>query len=181
LKTVNLKSLIIAFLMLLSIPSTTAQSCKVCACEKKSPDCILMCADSGKDMPADCVKACAANDNGMMCMRQHAPSDDTVSIEWTHRYEEINDSYFEGKLPADVVVHLSNIQNDMGRTTPVGKSYRIDLSPRWNPTEKELSITLFHEVCHIAVKWDVELDAHGPKWQACMHRLSALGAFEDSW
>jgi SprT-like family len=153
-----------------------SKNCTVCACGQDK--CVSQCKSDGKKHAAECIKGCANHDEAVMCMM---PEDSTISIPLTHRYEEINDSYFDGKLPQDVIVHLSNLGPTMGMTTPVGPSFRIDLDLRWLPSPKEQEETLLHEVCHVSVGVGKEFDGHGPKWQACMHRLSALGAFEQLW
>jgi|SRR4029077_3128678 len=177
---ISITFLLLASLSIAACPAHGQEKkCTQCPCGKTANDCVILCADDGKKMPADCVKACVKKDNGILCMRENqTPPDLKISVDLTHKYEEINDSYFFGKLPKDLIVYFSSAGGNMGLTTPVGSSFRIEINGRLNPTEKEQYVTLYHEVCHVST-WGKDFDEHGPRWLGCMHYLMNSGAFDD--
>lgn len=97
-----------------------------------------------------------------------------------------NEMYFNDALPKTVLVdwHL-NDPRYLGLTDyeEHGEYYHIMLNPEYNKSGKTARLTLLHEMCHVSLRHDddVEFDQHGPKWQACMHRLANAGAMEDLW
>jgi len=99
-------------------------------------------------------------------------------------YAGYNEKYWGGELPNDVVI-TRNLHDDrfMAITVPTGRSYEIDLNMKYLPSPKEEKETLLHETCHIQifVEDTPEINDHGPKWQACMHRITKEGAMEDLW
>lgn len=100
-------------------------------------------------------------------------------------YAGYNEAYFLGQLPANTVVSYGNPgPGNMAVTFLAGTTFHIVISPALNPTDKEVKITLLHELVH--VKLDVmhiptDFDGHGPAFTAEMRRLAAEGAMDDLW
>jgi hypothetical protein len=96
-------------------------------------------------------------------------------------YMGLNETYFNGKLPpADIRFANLEPENKLGwtnKTADAGFVIRIDRG--WNPVSTQVIETEMHEMCHVAT-WD-EVAEHGDRWQACMHRLVELGAWENLW
>lgn len=173
-----MRGLITAVVLLLTaIPFYgQAVSCKICACGEKK--CVSMCLSSGSDMTKMCVAACVKHDEAIMCP-VHAFGG-IPDADLTHFYEAANDSYFDGKLPKNLIVYDTNMPGRLGQTSADGSSFRIDINLALNPSPKESRLTLYHEMCHIYT-WQAEDDKHGPRWVACMHNLALQGAFDDLW
>jgi predicted SprT family Zn-dependent metalloprotease len=99
-------------------------------------------------------------------------------------YEGYNHAYFNDTLPATVVIS-HNLHDDrfMALTEYANGFYHIEFNPKYEPSPKQARETLLHEQCHLEqlVSGEVEFEDHGPKWQACMHRLANQGALEDLW
>jgi predicted SprT family Zn-dependent metalloprotease len=92
-----------------------------------------------------------------------------LKVVWSRarKFTRPNDAYY-----ADA--YLSN--------SVQGKRFKgqIRLSPitlAGNP--KQLRLTLFHELAHLAT-WG-EFPWHGPRWRWEMRRLAAIGAFDSLW
>ncbi|MGH7744615.1 MAG: SprT-like domain-containing protein [Candidatus Dormibacteria bacterium] len=110
---------------------------------------------------------------------------DGRSPELMGEYDAFNVMYFSAKLPR-VDVQVSNEKNSewMGRTDECGsRCFLITISSPWNPSPREQSFTLLHEMCHVkmAVENINEFNMHGPKWQECMLELANKGAFNQLW
>lgn len=99
-------------------------------------------------------------------------------------YAGYNHKYFQDELPKDVIISRTLADDRfMAITFYDNGRYHIELNPKYNLSTKTERINLLHESCHIRIfiEHDEEFDDHGPHWQACMHRLSDQGAFEDIW
>jgi hypothetical protein len=118
-------------------------------------------------------------------------------------YHVFNVAYFEGKLPADVRVHFVEHLTDgtteaMGITSFTQNSIEIALAAEYRDNYSIWGETLLHEACHIKVRDEIgrpvillsdgtintinlDLDQHGPKWQACMLELAENNAFKSMW
>lgn len=89
------------------------------------------------------------------------------------KYQKLNRTFFENSLPtarlewADLTdadaVGQTFLENDDSFVIQVDR--RSDF---WD--DDDLQDTVKHETCHIAT-WGKELEAHGPRWQACMARI----------
>lgn len=107
------------------------------------------------------------------------------------RYQELDDYYFDGKLPEHVTVIWFDIPMEQGayvmgdmKTDINGSRFDIRIDTKSNVSKATEELTLFHEICHVAVFNQVKKygeDSHGPHFQACMMNLAAEGAFADLW
>ena len=106
-------------------------------------------------------------------------------------YLEYDKLYFDNKMPRNtVVVSLGPAyaygKDNMGITERVDGVFFIQINPVFHPTQKQMDITLLHEMCHV-VTWGssdgpkTQRKRHGPEWQACMLDLAEDGAFDDLW
>jgi hypothetical protein len=113
------------------------------------------------------------------------------NAELQEEYENYNDWYFSGALPRNVPVSWDDIPMEnglyvMGRTYEdiAGTKFSIVIDTKTNITKSTTSLTLEHEMCHVAtydyVKEHGE-DAHGQRFEACMTRLADEGAMQDLW
>jgi hypothetical protein len=108
----------------------------------------------------------------------------TPNIRLTHQYESDNDSYFDGKLPKNVIVYSDGAEGNMGLTNRCNdRAFCIHINPELNPATPSEELTMFHEECHIEVEtsFGPQFDAHGALWQRCMHRLANQGVFDTVW
>ena len=97
-------------------------------------------------------------------------------------YKDYNEKYFSNHLPENTDVGygpcpIANVQacdwNEPGH-------FVIRLIPKYNLAPDTAHFTLLHEMCHLDT-FNSEIEDHGPMWQACMHRLANLGAFDNLW
>lgn len=88
-----------------------------------------------------------------------------------------NRTYWDGKLPATVVV-WTGLENSYGETDllPDGR-YIIRLDALKNRENNVARSTLLHEMCHVKT-WGAT-PPHGLRWQAELHRIMLEGAFDD--
>lgn len=105
-----------------------------------------------------------------------------VSVHLTHLYESYNDSFFDGHLPNGLRVYSGNADGDMAVTHQSDEPSEawIEINPYYNNTPRTEALTLLHEMCHVYVAGK-EFDAHGAKWQTCMHTLANQDAFDNIW
>ena len=100
-------------------------------------------------------------------------------------YLGYNVKYFNNELPTTKIFIDHELKDDatMAVTHFIGEIIYIRFNRRYEPDGNQARETLLHEMCHIRLKVDsdFELDNHGQKWQACMHKLANQGAFEDLW
>lgn len=98
-------------------------------------------------------------------------------------YRGYNHAYFSDELPEVVITNDLKDDRLMAITDQVGSSFSIRFNPKFNISMKQRNVNLLHEQCHISlvIEKQFELDDHGIKWQACMHRLANEGAFENLW
>jgi hypothetical protein len=81
-------------------------------------------------------------------------------------FHELNQRYFAGRLPRYQVIVAPHLRHAVGKIAR--RSRRLYIAP----TAPDIMLqTLVHEMAHAATN-----DRHGPKWQAEMERLRALGA-----
>lgn len=100
-----------------------------------------------------------------------------------HRYNEFNKSYFGNSLPNSTVRFSNVCGNGLGvsfmvthPTTKLAMAFLIFINSNlWSADLIEL--TLLHEMAHLRT-WG---NKHGKKWQKEMHRLAAMGAFNERW
>ena len=109
-------------------------------------------------------------------------SDDRHLDTW---YATYNHEYFQDELPKNVVI-TRNLTDDSfsAFTFYTDNWFHIAINPRLNIDPGAEKMTLLHESCHIYIAVtheDNEPNNHGPKWQACMHRLANENAFESLW
>lgn len=103
--------------------------------------------------------------------------------EW---YDGYNEAYFLNALPRATAVFGDPGTGSMGVTFQ-GEDEKghvgiyIVVSQFWNPSPKEVRITLLHEMCHVELIHAPLFDDHGAEWEACMHRLADKGAFDGLW
>lgn len=96
-------------------------------------------------------------------------------------YDGYNEDFFLNHLPKASVRYHETDDTTMGYTFNDEDGFNIVISPALNPTPGETKLTLLHEMCHVATYHDWDLDAHGPRWKDCMHRLANEGAFDLLW
>jgi SprT-like family len=118
-------------------------------------------------------------------------SSDKEELQFLNKwYSATNDTYFDNKLPKDTKIELREIPADIaadftvGQTTPLGNGqYIVEIDPRFNPSGGEEALTLDHEICHIyLLQQNNDGDSkHGSRFQSCMQRLAAEGAFQNLW
>jgi hypothetical protein len=106
-----------------------------------------------------------------------------VPVSLTQQYATNNHLYFGDRLPKDTIVQYGpiHLRGEMGETecgTTSGCVIRID--PEYNKADRVASLTLIHEQCHVDTR-GTEFDMHGPKWQACMHRIADAGGLDNLW
>jgi SprT-like family len=95
-----------------------------------------------------------------------------------NNYAVYNSEWFDGKLPKNTVIALTNDSTKIGMTRFENGHLIIRFNPRYNMTDAQSSETLLHEMCHIATPKDLD---HGIGWEACMENLALNGAFRDVW
>src|SRR6202044_1175423 len=103
------------------------------------------------------------------------------SVRLTHLYETYNDSYFDGKLPNNVIVYVDGAEGNVGLTDRCnGTALCIHLNGYYNNSAPTEELTLLHESCHVYVltAYGEQFDSHGPLWQSCMHNLARTGALD---
>ena len=113
-----------------------------------------------------------------------APVAHTEQRDLDQWYRGYDHKYFQDELPQDVIISRTLADDRfMAITFYDSGHYHIELNPKYNISTKSERINLLHESCHVEmfVEKEDEFDDHGPHWQACMHRLSNQGAFEDLW
>ena len=107
------------------------------------------------------------------------------SPELTQFYNDTNVKYFGARLPSGLVMLDKSINPpDLGVTVPCGEHcYTITVFSYWVPDTNEQRMVVLHEMCHVDLEETntVELDMHGPAFQACMRKLAAEGAFDKLW
>ena len=105
-----------------------------------------------------------------------------ASVYLTHLYEADNDSFFDGKLPKNLIVYIGPAGDNMAVSHNVADSARawIEVNPKYNNTPRTEELTILHESCHIYVAGR-ESKEHGEMWESCMHRLADQNAFNDIW
>lgn len=97
-------------------------------------------------------------------------------------YRGFNQKYFQDRLPAAIITHDLKDDRYMAITEIVGQTYHIAFNPRYNQSPVQERENLLHEMCHVEVYTEGdEFDAHGMKWQHCMHRLADEKALENVW
>jgi SprT-like family protein len=96
-------------------------------------------------------------------------------------YEDGNRQYFDNKLPHNTIVSFDTPEHENSAATTAEHDghFVIRIDPKINNIWQMAEMTEYHEMCH--VETFTELDEHGPKWQACMHRLANAGAFDNLW
>lgn len=100
-------------------------------------------------------------------------------------YFGYNEDFFMGQLPNTTVVQWGDLSTIHAMAVTTGgedkdSPFTIIIDQDTNSVDREVLMTLFHEMCHVKVHWG-ELDQHGEKWQACMVNLADQGAFQDLW
>ena len=92
-------------------------------------------------------------------------------------FQEYNEEYFYGMLPANTIVRYGDAQGNEAITQKLFGRFYITLEPKYNLAPKQAHENILHESCHV-LSWS-ELDDHGPRWRDCMDRLYQKGAFRD--
>lgn len=91
-------------------------------------------------------------------------------------YELYNATYFNNKLPKDVMIDtLETNPEFMAGTSKVGSSFLIQFNGYYVTAERTAQLTMQHEMCHVKT-WGLELDDHGRAWRGCMLQLDMQGA-----
>lgn len=103
--------------------------------------------------------------------------------EMAAEYADINEKYFDSKLPKDTEVMWSRqlaVMGDMGLTITDGERFTIflDIQMKEIGYERASTEVLIHEICHVAV---FPYEEHGDPFQNCMSRLAKAGALADVW
>ena len=101
-------------------------------------------------------------------------------------YQYYNQALFDHSLP-------DNVQIDHQLRDPalmaiiecgqISNGCHISFNPDFELSTRISRFTLIHEMCHVSLASnnEYELDAHGPKWQQCMHQIANRNGFEDLW
>jgi hypothetical protein len=97
-------------------------------------------------------------------------------------YADFNHKWFADRLPKDTIVTFGTcpIPKVQACSYKDGNRYVIHLIARYNQAPDQAHFNMLHEMCHLD-NWNIKLDSHGPKWQACMLHLAEAGAFHDLW
>ena len=106
----------------------------------------------------------------------------TDTTELTDFYVQVNKTHFDGRLKHACIHFVKGLLDERGDEARVYAEnppcyYVIEIDEIMIPLTKDSKMDVLHETCHIAVK----SGGHGPKWQACMHRLAREGAFDKLW
>ena len=131
----------------------------------------------------DCGSICLSSSH---CELKECPKHKTAGEPLSNKqlqswYDGLNEEYFMSRLPrASVTWGDLTALNDMGATMHPEDGFVIIIDRKTNPTTKTAEATVAHETCHVST-WDLEFDAHGPKFQSCMVNLANKGAFEAIW
>lgn len=107
-----------------------------------------------------------------------------VSVRLTHLYEAYNDSYFDGRLPKNLIVYVDSAEGNVGLTDRCnGNELCIHLNGYYNNSAPTEELTILHESCHVYVltAYGEQFDSHGALWQSCMHKLAREGALDSIW
>jgi hypothetical protein len=83
------------------------------------------------------------------------------------RYREVNDRYFDGKLPHATLYYREGLPDDemAAASRQSDSSFLIYVRP-----DADLDYVLPHEACH-TLTFD-ETAEHGERWEACMRRFA---------
>jgi hypothetical protein len=94
-------------------------------------------------------------------------------------YADANKDYFDDKLPHDTEIVWANLRYKlaMGDTDCNPQGCKMRLDPYVNIAPATAQLTMYHELCHISMRDEAELD-HGPKFQACIKMLFDKGALK---
>ena len=104
-------------------------------------------------------------------------------------FQHYNDGWFDGALPQNTKI----LYYDAGPDFAIGETdqstyadgtvqYVISVNSYYDRSPREALFTEVHELCHEAIDMKGgEFEEHGPRWQGCMQRLAAAGAFENLW
>src|ERR1700683_2224244 len=97
-------------------------------------------------------------------------------------YAAFNHQWLADRLPRDTEVSYGKcpILGVQACSYKNKGHYVIHMVALYNMAPDQAHFNLLHEQCDLD-SWDVEIDEHGPKWQACMLRLANAGAFHDLW
>lgn len=99
------------------------------------------------------------------------------AVELRAWFKTYNRDYFFGHLP-EVRFEWVNLHYKlrMAETDCNFEPCIIRMDPTYNEAFPVAKATMLHEMCHVE-SW-TELDQHGIKWQACMHKIWLEGAFD---
>jgi hypothetical protein len=132
----------------------------------------------------DCGNICSTTSSH--CELKECPKHKTAGEPLSNKqlqawFDGLNEEYFMSRLPRAAVTWGDlTILKDMGVTMHPEGNFIIIIDRDTNRTKSTTEETISHETCHVAT-WDLEMDAHGPKFQACMVNLANKGAFEGIW
>ena len=102
---------------------------------------------------------------------------DVTLAELQAAYSTYNITEFKGNLPGDTLVDFDEHDKDNMATTTMLPNGRFHLSfnRKYIVGVRIMDLTMLHEQCHL-ITWG---DRHGSRWQACMLKLDASGAFRE--
>ena len=112
--------------------------------------------------------------------RELAISRDTMSVmDLQVDNSGINDEYFNGELPKDVIIAYEPLKAKALAQTYVGDDgkFHIVFNSIYSNPPRYGVLTLEHETCHVKT-WGEE-ERHGRHWRACMFMLESKDAFRD--
>ena len=92
-----------------------------------------------------------------------------------------DNEYFDGQLPIVPIQYVDVAGDDDPLAETISENgvlISIKISSYYARDWDTILVNLHHEECHAALIKIDEFDAHGPKWQNCMDRLYAAGAFK---
>jgi hypothetical protein len=93
-------------------------------------------------------------------------------------YDLYNGLYFGGKLSDQILIYYGLAEGNTGQTRKSGSTFLIEINPRDNLTERQVDMTMLHEMCHVA-SWGKDLREHGPSFMYQVRRIMLEGAFDD--
>ncbi len=102
-----------------------------------------------------------------------------------HWYDKYNAKWFGGELPSHTALLWEPLVQADGETCNVYEvdhgQFMIKLDPSTKGFPKMWKLTLFHELCHLALWPKHPKSQHGKPFQQEMQRLANAGAFRNLW
>lgn len=100
------------------------------------------------------------------------------------RYDRYNKAYFDGTLPGDTKIILSEDLDKYGLTVAIEEEdinhlfFHIYINPKFHYDGRQIAGTLIHEMSHVKLYPYMK---HGKKFDEEMKRLAMRDAFRGIW